>query len=131
MPRYEQVICPTNPNHLHSSQNGSNRNGMHTIDADRVHTLKPAEWSPIFICEAGVGTQRGYGSAEFNPGEHVSFRQVRMFYRDGRLAIDAGIPELPQDECREPQPLVGPAARGDHVPRREPSSDSHQAHIAA
>jgi hypothetical protein len=107
MPRNEQIICPANRNHLYSNQNGSDYDGMHTIDADRVHTVKPAEWTPVFVCEARVRAQLGNSSSGFDPAKDVSLGQVLMLYRDGRLAIDAGIAELPKDDCRKPQPLSG------------------------
>jgi hypothetical protein len=76
VPRYQDVVGSLDPQHLDPNQHRCNDDGMHPIDAHRVHALKPRQPASLLICEAAVGAQVCYGSARFNPAENVPLGQM-------------------------------------------------------
>jgi hypothetical protein len=63
---------------------------MHAVDADAVDALQPGERGALLIHKTRVGSQFGYGSARFDSAKDVPLRQVLVFNRDGRLAVNSG-----------------------------------------
>jgi hypothetical protein len=63
VPRNEQIIRPLNPKHLHSDQHGRDRDRVHTIDTNAVHTLQPRQCVTLFIREARVSADFRHGPA--------------------------------------------------------------------
>jgi hypothetical protein len=76
VPRYQHIVGSLDPQHLDPDQHGCNYDGMHAIQTDCVHALKPRQCASLLICEAGVGAQVCYRSARFNPAENIPLGQM-------------------------------------------------------
>jgi hypothetical protein len=107
MPRDEEVIGTLYAQHLDPHEDRPHHNCVHAVDADTVDALEPGERGALLIHKAAIGSQFRHGSAGFNPAKDVPFRQVLVFNRDGRLAVDAGTAETLQRGRWEPQALPG------------------------
>jgi hypothetical protein len=79
MPGDEQIICPLNPDHLHSHQNGSDHDGMHAVYPDAVHPLQPGQRIAVRTHEARISAQVRYCAARFNAPENIHSGKVLVF----------------------------------------------------
>src|SRR6266853_241094 len=70
VPGDEQVICPLNPDHLQSHENGSDHGGMHAVDPDAVHALEPGQRITVLGHEARISAQICYGTARVDASEN-------------------------------------------------------------
>jgi hypothetical protein len=80
--RDQQIICAFDTQHLDTDQDRRDHHGVHTIDADAVNPLQPAQRGSVLIYKARISSEIGHGAAGLDTAENVTLCQMLVLNRD-------------------------------------------------